>query len=192
MSLVTERIEAAWREHAGWTYTLRRPQVPERLPGIPEEVQIAPRGKPGVTNCSTWGVFALLRAHPDAHLAYPGFYMDVQVFDGRRPFSPVDAVDRAQIGVPVASLDAVPFGRWGISETWSRLDASGHVVAGVSFGHLRVWRRTEQGLRVLEASGKRGRMVESSQALGKVASWGTETRSAMLAEVEVRPPGRFV
>jgi hypothetical protein len=136
----------------GWTYrgADQTPRVAESGPWIPSGLVRAPGG-PQVTDCCTFVAGVVLRAFPAARWASASWGRLV-VGDPNRPWSVIDAVVEAGIGIEVQAPTA---GRWHVAQGWSGLSSVGVVVPGKSTGHTWLQLGTD---RVLQASSSAGKV----------------------------------
>lgn len=124
------RIRLAAFDFLGWRYS-RTNNFPAARPGMP-----AGLARPGVPNlgidCSSQGSYIVITATPKG-LWTPERYGELQIFDAKQPWSPLDAVERAKVG---RKVDAPVPGRWHVTQRWQ--DASTADGTPLSGGHFRV------------------------------------------------------
>lgn len=158
-----DRILAAVDRFKNWGYSLGNPQVPEYLPGVPENVSVA-MGNYGVTNCTAFGAWVLLAAFPFLRVL-PGFWAAVNIWDSSKKWSGIDYLSTA-FASPVVTPPFAP----GMYFVQSWMSSGG--------GHVRLVEVTDAGKIIVR---------EASQSAGKVRehvvpsySWG-ESRAVRIA-----------
>ncbi len=147
------RLQLAASDVLGWSYgTGSATRLPARRKGLPSRLVVsegaaAPSKR---IDCSTLTSYLLATAFP--HGAWtPEVYADLQIFDGERPWSPIEAVEKAGVGSRVLRLRE---GMICLSQAW--VDASTRDGDSVSGGHarivevlprdeFRVWESTSRG-----------------------------------------------
>jgi hypothetical protein len=175
------KIAAAFARFHGWTYDAERPQVPQRIPGVPAGVDVA-TALPGRTSCSPLTAWCVLAAFHELRVT-PVVWKAINVWDGYGPWAPVDVL--ADFGFPGTSpfVRATP-GVWTpgvyLTQSWRRVvDGVVDVSAG---GHSRLVEVLpgDQGLLVREASRSAGVVRERIEAPDAWKRWGAETRAVRL------------
>ena len=145
---LSARIHLVASEFLGWRYgrDIRYPRVRPMLPSR----LVDPRGQQ--IDCSSLTTYVLVSVFPHGEWSMPR-YRELQIFDVRRPWSPLEAVEAAGVGV---AIDGPEKGAWALSQAWK--DASIDDGDGLSGGHARiVYFRSEDDLLVLEST-SRGRL----------------------------------
>lgn len=172
---VPYKIECAFNEFWNWGYSRNKPQIPQMLPGVPEELgsMVAPKGKPGVTNCTVMGGWVILAALPAAR-EVKGLWLDIQVGRGRdKPWSGTDSLVTNGLGVRDDAFSEV--GVYAVQK-WSKLDGFGHVVATperTSEGHFFLVTVVDaSSLQVREASQRQMRVVYRIVDRAAAKTWG--------------------
>lgn len=143
------RIRLAASDYLGWSYGSPN-RFPAARPGLPSQL-VAPDAVTGVIDCSSFGAYVVITATPAGRWD-AARYAELQIFDAKQPWSPIDAIERAGVGTRV---DDLPLDEWGISQGWvdARLDDGD----GVEGGHFRVVKRlSPTTLRVLESTSRDG------------------------------------
>jgi hypothetical protein len=141
------RLTAAGYLGGDWSYSLSAPKVLYDLPAAMRadsleisEIQLADGDNiyaylappDRVTNCSTMTVSMLTSVFPNAPWTQED-YGDLQVYADRlpdRPDSPIDAVERAGVGVRVELLEPE---RWHLVQGWRTFDPSTPKYSGHAF-----------------------------------------------------------
>jgi hypothetical protein len=169
------KIAAAFARFHGWTYDAERPQVPERIPGVPAGVEVA-TALPGRTSCSPLTAWCVLAAFPELRASRPHrSWGAINVVNHHKPWSPV-------VGWP--GFSAVLPSHWTpgvyLTQGWRRVvDGVVDVSAG---GHSRLVEVLpgDEGLLVREASRSAGVVRERIEAPDAWKRWGAETRAVRL------------
>lgn len=165
-------IRSALRDVHGWRYPAadRRTGVPWRPAGVPSQV---PTGT-GAIDCSTLTAFVVLAAVGErlAPADARQLYRDLQVWDGTRPYSPVEALTALGLATEGERRDDCaalsPWG-WTLVQSWRGAE-----------GHARLVEAVEGGWLVHESSRSRGGVVTSTIAEPWTpAAWG-RSRTAWL------------
>lgn len=129
MTTLAERMHAAAEPYlTGWRYG-RTPRVEWPWPRGVKGPALAGAPIDREIDCSTLTASLLMAAYPEARWTAQQ-YADLQVFDARRPASPMDAVVAVGVGEQVADFAAE---RWHLVQGWRRLPghpkgASGHAI----------------------------------------------------------------
>jgi hypothetical protein len=134
------RIRIAASYTLGFRYgTGASVRFPSPYPGV--TVKISPHSSQ--IDCSSFTAWILSVVYPDAPWDKTT-YGDMQIFDAARPWSPIEAVERAGVGSRTASR--VP-GAWALCQAWK--DARTDDGDSLGGGHARIIRFDEEGDGVL-------------------------------------------
>lgn len=143
------RIRLAASDYLGWRYGSPN-SFPNPRPGLPTGL-VVPGRTSGVIDCSSFGSYVLITATPAGRWD-AARYGELQIFDAKAPWSPLDAVERAGVGVKVAEPVV---GGWHVCQAWvdDRLDDGDPL----DQGHFRLVRAmTADSLLVLESTSREG------------------------------------
>lgn len=158
-----DQVVAAFERFKGWSYSLSGPQIPEWLPGVPPNVQVA-MGNIGVTNCTVFCAWILLAAFPFLR-ERPGLWEAVNIWNPTYKWSGIDFLSSA-FEQPIVKPPFAP----GMYFTQSWMSSGG--------GHSRIVEVTpDNKIIVREASTSAGKVREH---VVTTYAWG-ETKGVRIA-----------
>jgi len=135
------RIRIAASYTLGFRYgTGASVRFPSPIPGV--DVTLSPYSSQ--IDCSSFTAWILSVVYPDAAWDKKT-YQDMQIFDAARPWSPLEAAQRAGVATEI-SQEPVP-GRWALCQAWK--DARTDDGDSLGGGHARLIRFDDEGDGVL-------------------------------------------
>lgn len=142
------RIRIVAAELVGWRYgTGDDVCIPRQMPGLPMTANLAAKAGRKI-DCSSLTSFVLTCVYPRIKWTMED-YADLQIYDKKRPFSPIEVIDRHPIGGRVAR--PIKY-RWHLMQTWKTLTP-------LKSGHARL---------VYALDADRLLVLESTNAAGKI------------------------